>query len=249
MLEQDPKNYNAYLLLAAAHQETNPQLAMKYLRSATKCGKDTSQAYIGLLKFCPNEEIPDVARNVLKLAPYVTFITDFLSFFCYRNFHFSSKYADVHRKLEFCAAIVTLINKCISILANEIKNAKDNGRVRSAYETLLQIYMNNTNIDREWLPLFEETFEIFIGDRTITQHTLKFIKYLKILKKQNKDELLVKRAQEMLSIYPKEYIPLELLCKVYIDNFSETDSSFDVRKPVIFTLDDFDCIFLFLGSL
>lgn len=89
--------------------------------------------------------------------------------------------------------------------------------------------MNNTNIDREWLQLFEETFEIFIGDRTIPQHSFKFLKYLKILKKLNKNELLIKKAQEMLSIYPKEYIPLELLCKIYVDHFDEIDSSFDVR--------------------
>lgn len=132
--------------------------------------------------------------------------------------------------MELCATMVKLINACISILANEIRNSSDNDRVRSAYETLLNIYMNNTNIDREWLPIFQETFEIFIGDRTIPQHTHKFIKYVKILKKLGKDELLVKRAQEMLAIYPKEYIPLELLCKIYVDRFNEADSTLDVRK-------------------
>lgn len=69
MLEAEPKNYTAYLLLAAVHQETNVELAVKYLRTATKCTKDCTAAYLGMLKYCPNEEIPDVAKKVLKIAP------------------------------------------------------------------------------------------------------------------------------------------------------------------------------------
>lgn len=70
ILQEDPKNYTALLVMAAAYQETNVPMAVKYLRMATECGsKDPTNAYLGLLKHAPNNEIPAIAAKLLKYAP------------------------------------------------------------------------------------------------------------------------------------------------------------------------------------
>lgn len=88
--------------------------------------------------------------------------------------------------------------------------------------------MNNTNIDKKWLELFQEAFEIAIVDRTFNNHIKVFIKYLKILNHLKKYELLLTKAIEMLSIYPDEYIPLDMICRVYTEKFAEKDFPFNV---------------------
>lgn len=55
--------------MAAAHQDTNVQVAVQYLRTATECSKDPTHAYQGLLKLAPNGEIPAIAAKLLKYAP------------------------------------------------------------------------------------------------------------------------------------------------------------------------------------
>lgn len=70
ILQEDPKNYTALLVMAAAYQDTNVPLAVKYLRMATECGsKDPTHAYQGLLKHAPNNEIPAIAAKLLQYAP------------------------------------------------------------------------------------------------------------------------------------------------------------------------------------
>lgn len=145
-------------------------------------------------------------------------------------FAFSSKYNEVHRKVELIASVTSLTNQCIEFLQNEITESKDEGRVRSAYFTLIDIYMNNTNIDKKWLELFQEAFEIAIVDRTFNNHVKVFIKYLKILNNLKRYELLLSKASEMLSIYPDEYIPLDMICRIYTEKFNETDNPFDVSS-------------------
>lgn len=136
----------------------------------------------------------------------------------------------MHRKVELVASVTNLTNSCIEFLQNEITNSKDEGRVRSAYLTLIDIFMNNTNIDKKWMELFQEAFEIAIVDRTFKNHIKVFIKYLKILNNLKKYELLLSKAIEMLSIYPDEYIPLDMICRVYTEKFTETDFPFNVSS-------------------
>lgn len=134
----------------------------------------------------------------------------------------------MHRKVELVASVTNLTNACIEFLQNEITKSKDEGRVRSAYLTLIDIFMNNTNIDRKWLELFQEAFEVVIVDRTFNNHVKVFIKYLKILNHQKKYDLLLCKSTEMLSIYPDEYIPLDMICRVYTEKYTETDFPFNV---------------------
>lgn len=143
------------------------------------------------------------------------------------------KYPEVHRKLETCALVTKTTNACIEILHNEITQSTDENRVRSAYNSLLEIYMSNTNIDKSWLELFRETFEIAIAERTTRNHVKVFIKYLKILNHLKRYELLLKRSLEMLSIYPDEYIPLDMICHVYVQMFNQKDFPFNVSNSFL----------------
>lgn len=140
----------------------------------------------------------------------------------------SAKYEEVHKKLESCALVNKTTNACIDILKAEIDSANEEKRVRSAYKCLLEIYMNNTNIDKSWLELFRETLEIAISDRTMKNHIKVFNKYLKILKQLKQYELLLKRSLEMLSMYPNEYIPLDMICYVYVETYHRPGFCFNV---------------------
>lgn len=145
-------------------------------------------------------------------------------------FSFSSKYNEVHRKVELVASVTNLTNSCIEFLQKEITKSKDEGRVRSAYLSLIDVYMNNTNIDKKWLELFQEAFEIAIVDRTFNNHVKVFIKYLKILNNLKKYELLLTKAIDMLSIYPNEYIPLDMICRIYTEKFDDPEFPFNVSR-------------------
>lgn len=134
----------------------------------------------------------------------------------------------MHRKVELVASVTNLTNSCIEFLQNEITESKDEGRVRSAYLALIDIFMNNTNIDKKWLELFQEAFEVAIADRTFNNHVKVFIKYLKILNNLKKYELLLAKSIEMLNIYPNEYIPLDMICRIYTEQFTETNFPFNV---------------------
>lgn len=146
------------------------------------------------------------------------------------HFDFSSKYAEVHRKVELVASVTNLTNSCVEFLQNEITKSKDDARVRSAYLALIDIYMNNSNtiIDKKWLELFREAFEIAIVDRTFNNHVKVFVKYLKILMNLKKEEQLLTKCIEMLGIYPDEYIPLDMICRIYTEKFNEKDFPFNV---------------------
>lgn len=55
--------------MGAAYQDTDVQMAVKYLRKATECSKDPTHAYQGLLKHAANNEIPAIAAKLLVYAP------------------------------------------------------------------------------------------------------------------------------------------------------------------------------------
>lgn len=124
--------------------------------------------------------------------------------------------------------MANLTNSCIEFLQNEITRSEDKARVRSAYFTLIDVYMNNTNIDKKWLELFQEAFAIAIQDRTFNNHVKVFIKYLKILNNLKKCEMLLTKLIEMLNIYPNEYTPLDMICRIYTEKFTEVDFPFNV---------------------
>lgn len=150
---------------------------------------------------------------------------------------FSSSYDKVHKQLETCALVTKVTVECIEILQDEVNNtANDADRIQSAYKSLVEIYMNSTNIEKTWSALFRRAFEAVINDQTIHDHCKKYIKYLKILKNLNDYETLLKSAIQMLEIYPKEYLALEMVCWVYVNRYTEKDLRFEVSCSECFFL-------------
>lgn len=140
----------------------------------------------------------------------------------------SSRYEDVHEKLQVCALASKTTNACIEILQNDVNTSNDQKRVRSAYKALVNIYMGDMCKDNVWLPLFRESFEFIITDRTIKDHCKYYIKYLKILKKLKDYDALLRSSIEMLHLYRKEYIPLDMICWIYVQKYKQNDQSFNV---------------------
>lgn len=134
----------------------------------------------------------------------------------------------MHKKLETIALVTKYTNACIEILNKEVSTSNDEDRVKSAYNSLLEIYLQSSGIDKCWLPLFKNVFEIAIADTSTRNHVKKFNKYLKILNNLKENELLLKKSQEMLRIYPREYIPLEFICRVFAETYEQTDFNFSV---------------------
>lgn len=124
------------------------------------------------------------------------------------------------------------LTACIEILQNEL-NCGNEDRIESAYRSLVEIYMNCTNIDRCWLPLFRKALECVINDVDIRDHCKVYIKYLKILKHLKDPEALLRNAVSMLDIYPKEFIPLEMVCWVFVNRYEDKTFCFDVSKKVV----------------
>lgn len=140
----------------------------------------------------------------------------------------SSSYEKVYKQLETTALVTKTTVTCIEILQNDVNSSSDEQRIQSAYKSLVEIYMTCMNIDRTWLPLFRKAFESVVDDQSIRDHNKVYIKYLKILRNLNEFDVLLKSAVKMLDIYPTEYIPLDMICLVYVDKYYENNSDFEV---------------------
>lgn len=135
----------------------------------------------------------------------------------------------MHKQLETCALANKTTVACIEILQDEANNkANDADRTRSAYKSLVEIYMTCMNIDRNWLELFRKAFESVVTDQTIRDHCKVYNKYLKILRNLKDYETLLKSTIRMLEIYPREFLPLDMVCWVYVNKYYDTDFRFEV---------------------
>lgn len=142
-------------------------------------------------------------------------------------FSHSSAYEKIHKELETCALVVKTRIECIEILKEEV-NTNDEQRVYSAYKSLVEIYMNGTNIDRSWWAFFRQAFETVVGDSGIRNHNQVFIKYLKLLRNLKEFEPLLNSSIRMLELYPTEYIPMDMICWVNINKYQSQDLSVKV---------------------
>lgn len=133
----------------------------------------------------------------------------------------SSSYEKVHKQLEVCALVTKVTNTCIEILDNEVNASNDPAQIQSAYKSLVEIYMTCLNIDKTWLQLFRKAFESVIQDQSIRDHSKVYIKYLKILKNLKQYEVLLDHSIHMLEFYPNEYIPLDMICWIYVSKYGE----------------------------
>lgn len=130
-----------------------------------------------------------------------------------------------------------MTNTCIEILDNDIKNSSsgdDEAHIQSAYKSLIEIYMTCSNIEKNWLPLFQKAFESVIKDQSIRDHSKVYIKYLKILKNLKDYAALLDNSIHMLEFYPNEFIPLDMICWIYV-------SLYGCKNDLCIEVNSIDC--------
>lgn len=203
----------SFILLGAAHQETDKIEAAKCLRKAMELSADCKTLALSGLANCarPNE-LPDIIEELLILAP--------------------EKYSDYYTKLVNLAVQEQLSDhsQLIKILCNEIK-VENADRKYLALKSLLTIFMRTQNRElalEKYKDEFLECLEIGIEDRNHLYHIDIYQNYFKLLHEKQRLEQLIKSAEDMTAIYSNNVIPLEWICKVYIDN--ENNSSFKINE-------------------
>lgn len=190
----------AYILLGAAYQETDKSEAAQCLRKAMELSADCKLlALQGLANCASAKDLPEIYEELLKLAP--------------------EKYLDYYTKLGYLVMqdLVTDHSRLIKLFCGEIK-IDDEDRKFSALKTLLNIFMKNRDEAYEkHRDEFLECLEVGIKDRNHLYHVDICQFYFKILYQKERLSELVKAAEEMTTIYSTNVIPLEWICKVYIE--------------------------------
>lgn len=191
----------AFILLGAAYQETNKKEAAKYLRSALSCSDEFKLLALQGLSNCVEAyEQHDILEQLLRLVP--------------------EKYSFYHSKLYNLTNDLADHSPLIRIFLDEIKN-DDQDRKYSGLKHLLNIFMKNREIAIEkYKDDFLECLEIGIQDKNHLHHIDIYRDYFKILHQKGKLEELTQGAEEMSLIYSNNIIPLEWICKVYVENES-----------------------------
>ena len=189
----------AFILLAAAHQENNKQEATKYLKIALECSEEFKLSALQGLSSCAKaEELPDILDQLLQMAP--------------------DKYLDYYGKLNNLVNQISDHSKLIEIFCHEIKT-EDQDRKYQALKNLLNIFMKNRDLAAEkYKDEFLECLEIGVQDKDHLYHIDIYRDYFKILYQKGRLEELIKAAEQMTGVYANNVIPLEWICKVYIEN-------------------------------
>lgn len=191
----------AFILLGAAYQDSNKSEAAKYLRNALECSEDCKLlALQGLSNCAKPEELSDVLEQLLSLVP--------------------DKYLDYYIKLYNLVNQLKDHSPIIRIFCNEIK-ADDADRKYQALKNLLNVFMKNRDVAMEkHKEEFLECLEIGIQDKNHLHHIDICRDYFKLLHQKGKLEELTRAAEDMTSVYANNIIPLEWICKIYIENES-----------------------------
>lgn len=203
ILTQEKKHGMALIFLGAAYQDNNKDEAAKYLTIALNESSEESVILLalqGLVSVAKPTELPGIYQRLLELSP--------------------EKYLDYYTK------IVNLVNQLndskplIKIFCNEIKT-EDLDIKYQALKNLLNLFMKNreTAIE-EFKDEFLECLEIGFQDKSHVSHVDICRDYFKILYQKGKLEELTKNAEEMTIIYPTNVVPLEWICKIYVENES-----------------------------
>lgn len=198
-MRSDKKNGMAYILLGAAHQETNKAEAVKYLKMALGCSEDFKLlALQGLSNCAKAEELPDILGQLLDLAP--------------------EKYSDYYVKLLNLTNQLGDHQQIINIFCQEIKS-EDTDRKYLALKNLLNVFLKNRELANDkYKDELLECLEVGISDKNHMYHLDIYQNYFKLLHQKARHVDLVKAAEEMTAIYANNVIPLEWICKVYIEN-------------------------------
>lgn len=191
----------AFVLLGAAYQESNKAEAAKYLKSALETSDEFKLlALQGLSNCAKPEELPEYLEQLLKLTP--------------------EKYLDYYVKLAGLVNHLTDHSKLIEIFCQEIRT-EDQDRKYQALKNLLNIFMKNREVAMEkHKDEFLECLEIGFQDKQHVYHLDICRDYFKLLHQKGKLEDLTRAAEEMTNIYSNNLVPLEWICKIYIENES-----------------------------
>jgi len=191
----------AYILMGAAYQETDKSEAAKCLRKAIELSDDCKLlALQGLANCVTVKELPEIYEELLKLLP--------------------DKYLDYYSKLTSLVLQDQITDYALltKIFCNEIK-VDNEERKYAALKSLLNVFMKNRDEAFEkHKDEFLECLEVGIQDRNHLYHVDIYQYYFKILNQKERFGELVKAAEEMTTIYSNNVIPLEWICKVYMDN-------------------------------
>ncbi|KAL7049781.1 hypothetical protein ACKWTF_003847 [Chironomus riparius] len=210
-LSHDKKNGMAFIFMGAAYQETDKIEAAKCLRKAIELSDDCKLlAFQGLANCVAVKELPEIYEELLKLLP--------------------DKYNDYYSKLTslFLQDKITDYALLIKIFCNEIK-IDNKERKYAALKSLLNVFMKNRDEAFEkHKDEFLECLEVGIQDKNHLYHVDIYQYYFKILQSKERYGDLVKSAEEMTTIYSNNVIPLEWICKVYIDN--EKNQNFKISE-------------------
>lgn len=201
VLAIDKKCGMAMVFLGAAYQETNKEEAAKYLKQALATTDDCKLlALQGLSNCAKADELPSIFEQLLAMTP--------------------EKYQDYYTKLNALVSQLKDHTELIRIFCNEIK-IEDQDRKYQALKILLTVFMKNRELAFEkYKSEFLECLEVGFGDKNHVYHIDICRDYFKILHQKGKLEDLTKGAEDMTKVYPTNLVPLEWICKIYIENES-----------------------------
>jgi superkiller protein 3 len=189
----------AYILLGATYQEKDKSEAVVYLKKALECSEDCKLlALQGLSNCVKPDELPDILTQLLDLTP--------------------EKYLDIYVKLNNLISTASLHSKLIEVYSKEIK-VDNEDRKYQALKNLLELFLKNRELAlNEHKHEFLECLEIGFRDKEHVHHMDICRDYFKLLYQSKRYEELTKSAEEMSLVYPKSPVPLEWICKIYIEN-------------------------------
>lgn len=199
ILRSDKKNGMAFVLLGAAYQDKDKEEAAKYLKLALETSDEFKLlALQGLSNCAKTEELSGVFEELLKLAP--------------------EKYSDYYTKLSNITNQLSDHSSIIKIFCNEIK-LEDPDRKYLALKLLLNVFMKNRETAIEmYQNQYLECLEIGFQDNQHVHHVEICRDYLKVLHIKGRLEELTAAAERMTNVYPNNTVPLEWICKVFIEN-------------------------------
>lgn len=199
-MSYDKKNGMAYIFLGAAYQDSNKSDAAKYLKLALECSDSDHKvlALTGLTNCAKTDELPEIFEQLLRASP--------------------DKYIDYYSKLSNLTTQLSDHSQLIKIFITEIA-MEDEDKKYSALKNLLNIFMKNRELANEkYKDEYLECLEIGFQDKEHFYHIDICRDYFKILYQKGLLKELTKAAESMSLIYANSVVPLEWICKIYIEN-------------------------------
>lgn len=200
ILSLDKKNGMAFIFFGAAYQDTNKPEAAKYLKMALEIPECKQLALQGLSNCAKPEELPEILEQLLKATP--------------------EKYLDYYAKLINLTNQLTDHSQLIRIFCAEVAT-DDADRKYQALKNLLNVLLKNRELANDkYKDEYLECLEIGIQDKDHLHHMDICRDYFKLLNQKGRLEELTRAAEDMTATYANNVVPLEWICKIFIENES-----------------------------